>query len=329
MYVQIIAAVFWNLESTALEMAMLDSSKSVVKQITPVSSETHPKPDMHVKRSSESDLTTQGSFKRDLKAKRFSQPELINRRPFKSDLIKTGPHKHASGATQKETKSISVHKDKIHLISKIDDDKSAVHELQKSTAETDSYKILLTISKIPTVQPKPTSNKTEDAKTVTLELKQDSKHIAKDKACTELGALRIAPEVKTNEPDISETDNKSTVSDSGLGSEYSIRTVKTDVDLMGLVEDKKLESEEAVSQVYKAENTKSNLSNLSWSGPTKLFEIESSVSQASSRTNTIKSRPKTPQRDGKKSDSIGTKKIPPSKKKGNHGDGYDSSLALP
>lgn len=310
-------------------MAVLDSSKSVVKQIRSVGTETNTKPDMHVKRSSESDLTLQSSVKRDLKAKRFSQPELINRRPFKSELIKTGPHKHAAGAAQKETKSISIDKDNIHHVDKIDDDKSAVHKLQKSTAETDSYKTLLTISKIPTVQSKSSSNKIVDAKTVALELKQDSKHIAEDKECTELSASRIAPEVKTNETDIGETDNKSTMSDSGLGSEYSIRTVKTDVDLMGLVEDKKIESEQAVSQVYKAEDSKSNLSNLSSSGPTKLFEIESSVSQASSRTNTIKSRPKTPQIDGKESGSVGPKKLAPSKKKGNHGDGYDSNLALP
>ena len=200
------------------------------KQTESVKERSFSKPDLGVKRSSDSDIASH-PLKSGLSAKRFSQPDLINRRPLAVELD-NAPSKKGKQDMKENLKKF---------------------ETMKSIAETDKDKVshsdkqLMNISRMKLNDSKhkgAAADKTMEAKPYLVPYKADPNYSVKEitfseketlkpsakydaKTCDAnlLGATNAIDESKLKIFDI---DNRSAVSDSGLGSDYSVRTVKSE-----------------------------------------------------------------------------------------------------
>ena len=229
-----------------------------------------------------------------------------------------------------------------------------VPEVSNSSVENvivrNSHEPLMTISKItPIIMQPATVDQIAVAKTTPsgnkatpAELKKDSKDIDKDSAVSELDAMQLksssiqkafeVEQISKTGTGLVETDNKSSVSDSGFGSEYSVRTIKTDQSSQSVTEDRLQASElsdteslathKSRQQFYMADKNslKSSTSNIE---RTKLFEIKSPTG---SRSHTPSSRKGSMQSDSQNPVIVdGSRKMGPSKKQGKLGGGIDSA----
>ena len=199
------------------------------KQTESIKERSFSKPDLGVKRSSDSDITSHP--KSGLATKRFSQPDLINRRPLAVELD-NAPTKKGKQDMKENLKKF---------------------ETMKSIAETDKDKVshsdkqLMNISRMKLNDSKhkgAAADKTMEAKPYLVPYKADPNYSVKDITFSEKGTLKPSAKYDaktcdanllsaTNAIDesklkIFDMDNRSAVSDSGLGSEYSVRTVKSE-----------------------------------------------------------------------------------------------------
>ena len=317
-----ITRVSWNLESPTSELA------NPLKHTEPIKQRSFSKPDLGVKQSSDSDIASQSYLHSKREAKRYSQPDLINRRPLKQDLIKIDAKKDNQNMEDNEKK----------------------FEALKSIAETDkihsSNKQLMNISKMKLNSSKPktsAADKSSEAKPYTVPYKADSNYTVREMAFTEKETLNAKPETEKVKPsakydvkvsnakllsandemtvfEVGETDNKSAISDSGLGSEYSGRTVKTDS--LSEISTKTIKTDDFHESVTEVEVLESELNidpldkkelNLGAgntpSSDKDRFEVKSA------RPKSSRSRSETLSRGSKKS-FIGVKKTAASEKKG-------------
>ena len=295
MHVSILAGsrVSWTLGSPTTDLA------NPLEHIEPIKQRSFSKPDLGVKRSSDSDIASQNILhsKTGLPSKRFSQPDLINRRPLELDVI-----------------DIQSKKDKHDVKENL-----KKFETMKSVAEMDkvnrSDKQLMNISKMKLNNGKSkasAADKTIEAKPYLVLYKADPNYSVKEIAFTEKETLKPSAkyDVKISNPKLSsapieinrskliDTDNRSAVSDSGLGSEYSAWTMKTE------------SHSEFSTQGLRTEEVSDEKS--PHSAKTKLFEIKTA------RPKSSRSRSETQSRGSKKG-FIGVKKTR-SEKRGNHGE---------
>ena len=286
------------------------------------------KTDLGAEWSSVSELVGENSSKDDLK-KNLSETEFINDTALQSDM-----HEDS-----KESKVAFINKNASHMLeTNIKSPRlSTKHDLQpkamssasnanmaKAANENDnavdsntgtgtvyrsSHQPLLSINKITPIEMKPYGVNQIGA----------NKSITKT---TSVELRKVTSGAEMNKSALVETDNKSSVSDSGFGSEYSARTFKTDLGSLMMKGDKTTASEMSDSeslathksgQQFDRVETQSR-SETPYSGKSKLFEIKSPTE---SRGHTPRSR------QGGHHDN---KKMGAGKKKGKFGVGPESAL---
>ena len=181
------------------------------------------------------------------------------------------------------------------------------------TVYRSSHQPLLSINKITPIEMKPYGvNQIGTNKSITK--------------TTSVELRKVTRGAEMNKSSLVETDNKSSVSDSGFGSEYSARTFKTDLGSLMMTGDKTAASEMSDSeslatqksgQQFDRVETQSR-SETPYSGKSKLFEIKSPTE---SRGHTPRSR-----QGGHQSARHDNKKMGAGKKKGKFGVGPESAL---
>lgn len=309
------------MESSTSEFGQLS------RQSAPVTKKSLTKSDLGIKRASDSNIASHGHFKRDFKARRFSQPDLINRRPLKQSPVKI----HAT----KKNVTLPNDKNETKMTDTLQNERK--FKALKSVAETDttqpSSKPLLNIRKMSLNNKSKITmpaDKTDEVEFSTSDLTQDSTCAIKEIAFSEVDTLKVKSSSKStekvndfkvssvSETEMPETDNKSSLSDSGLGSDYSIRTMKTDSgsEYSTRVANTDNDPKMSVKEHLNTDGFKSPSGGNSM--PVKLFETRSvSPSPDSSKTQTLMSRPETLSKGSKKSGSdIGIKKMAPSQYRG-------------
>ena len=181
------------------------------------------------------------------------------------------------------------------------------------TVYRSSHQPLLSINKITPIEMKPYGVNQIGA----------NKSITKT---TSVEIRKVTSGAETNKSALVETDNKSSVSDSGFGSEYSSRTFKTDLGSLMMTGDKTAASEMSDSESLATQKSGQQFdrveaqarSETPYSGKSKLFETKS---PSESRGHTPRSR-----QGGHQPTRHDNKKMGAGKKKGKFGVGPKSAL---
>ena len=274
------------------------------------------KTDLDAEGSSVSELVRESSSKDDLK-KNLSETEFAS---FQSDMHEDSKEskvavfdKNASHVLETNVKSQRL-STKLDLHSKAmpsasnaniaqaanENDKAVDSNTGTGTGYRNSHQPLLSINKITPIEMRPYGVNQIGA----------NKSITKT---TSVELRKVTSGAEMNKSALVETDNKSSVSDSGFGSEYSARTFKTDLGSLMMTGDKTAASEMSDSESLATQKSGQQFdrSETLYSEKSKLFEIKSPTE---SRSHTPRSR-----QGGHPSARHDNKKMGAGKKKGKFG----------